>query len=154
MIYEILQSAHRPSDSRWRLLFSLPISTFSALGVSHVMRSIYNFFRTYMQPVKKCKCTILTYLLFRYYNLLLQLQCSYVGNGWQQRRFHLYCFCLLYWCVHDLLGIAEFLFIFRTAVHINSFFALIILVWYIFYFRVTKYINIPITCITFNIINL
>ena len=40
MIYEILQSAHRPSDSRWRLIFSLPISTFSALGVSHVMRSI------------------------------------------------------------------------------------------------------------------
>ena len=40
MIYEILQSAHRLSDSRWRLIFSLPISTFSALGVSHVMRSI------------------------------------------------------------------------------------------------------------------
>ena len=40
MIYKILQSAHRPSDSRWRLIFSLPISTFSALGVSHVMRSI------------------------------------------------------------------------------------------------------------------
>ena len=40
MSYEILQSAHRPSDSRWRLIFSLPISTFSALGVSHVMRSI------------------------------------------------------------------------------------------------------------------
>ena len=40
MIYEILQSAHRPSDSRWRLIFSLPISTFSALGLSHVMRSI------------------------------------------------------------------------------------------------------------------
>jgi len=40
MIYEILQSPHRPSDSRWRLIFSLPISTFSALGVSHVMRSI------------------------------------------------------------------------------------------------------------------
>jgi len=40
MIYEILQSAHRPSDSRWRLVFSLPISTFSALGVSHIMRSI------------------------------------------------------------------------------------------------------------------
>ena len=40
MIYEILQSAHRPSDSRWRLIFSLPISTFSALGVSHVMRYI------------------------------------------------------------------------------------------------------------------
>ena len=40
MIYDILQSAHRPSDSRWRLIFSLPISTFSALGVSHVMRSI------------------------------------------------------------------------------------------------------------------
>jgi len=40
MIYEILQSAHRPSDSRWRLIFSLPISTFSALGVSHVIRSI------------------------------------------------------------------------------------------------------------------
>ena len=40
MIYEILQSAHRPSDSRWRLIFSLPISTSSALGVSHVMRSI------------------------------------------------------------------------------------------------------------------
>ena len=34
------KSAHRPSDSRWRLIFSLPISTFSALGVSHVMRSI------------------------------------------------------------------------------------------------------------------
>ena len=33
-------SAHRSSDSRWRLIFSLPISTFSALGVSHVMRSI------------------------------------------------------------------------------------------------------------------
>jgi len=40
MIYEILQSAHRPSDSRWKLIFYLPISTFSALGVSHVMRSI------------------------------------------------------------------------------------------------------------------
>jgi len=40
MIYESLQSAHRTSDSRWRLIFSLPISTFSALGVSHVMRSI------------------------------------------------------------------------------------------------------------------
>ena len=40
MIYEILQSAHRPSDSRWRLIFSLSISTFSALGVSHVMCSI------------------------------------------------------------------------------------------------------------------
>jgi len=40
IIYEILQSAHRPSDSRWRLIFSLPISTFSALGVSHVLRSI------------------------------------------------------------------------------------------------------------------
>ena len=39
-IYEILQSAHRPSDSRWRHIFSLPISTFSALGVSRVMRSI------------------------------------------------------------------------------------------------------------------
>jgi len=39
-IYEILQSAHRPSDSRWRLIFSLPIITYSALGVSHVMRSI------------------------------------------------------------------------------------------------------------------
>jgi len=40
MIYEILQSAHRLSDSRWRLIFSPPISTFSALVVSHVMRSI------------------------------------------------------------------------------------------------------------------
>ena len=40
MIYEILQSAHRPSDSRSRHYFFLPISTFSALGVSHVMRSI------------------------------------------------------------------------------------------------------------------
>ena len=40
MIYKILQSAHRPSDSRWRLIFSPPISTCSALGVSHVMRSI------------------------------------------------------------------------------------------------------------------
>jgi len=41
MIYEILQSAHRPSDSHWRLIFSLPINTFSALGVSHVMCSIH-----------------------------------------------------------------------------------------------------------------
>ena len=40
MIYEILQSALQPSDSRWRHVFSLPISMFSALGVSHVMRSI------------------------------------------------------------------------------------------------------------------
>ena len=40
MIYVILQSAHRLSDSRRRHIFSLPISTFSALGVSHVMRSI------------------------------------------------------------------------------------------------------------------
>jgi len=50
MIYEILQSAHQPSDSRWRHIFSLPISTctFSAFGVSHVM---------------PYKCTILTYLL-------------------------------------------------------------------------------------------
>ena len=39
-LYEILQSAHRPSNSRWRLIFYLPISTFSALGVSRVMRSI------------------------------------------------------------------------------------------------------------------
>ena len=37
MICEILRSAHRLSDSCWRLIFSLPISTFSALGVSHVM---------------------------------------------------------------------------------------------------------------------
>jgi len=40
MIYEILQSAHQPSDSCWSHFFSLPISTFSALGVSHIMRSI------------------------------------------------------------------------------------------------------------------
>ena len=34
------QSAQQPLDSRRRLIFSLPISTFSALGVSHVMRYI------------------------------------------------------------------------------------------------------------------
>ena len=32
MIYEILQSALQPSASRWRHIFSLPISTFNALG--------------------------------------------------------------------------------------------------------------------------
>jgi len=51
MIYEILQSAHRLSDSRWRLIFSLPISTFSTLGVSHVMRSInVQYLLTYFSP--------------------------------------------------------------------------------------------------------
>jgi len=40
MIYEILQSALQPSDSHWRLIFYLPVSMFSALEVSHVMRSI------------------------------------------------------------------------------------------------------------------
>ena len=55
MIYEILHSAHRLSDSRWRLIFSLPISTFSALGVSHVMRSI-NVYDTYLLTyLVKCK---------------------------------------------------------------------------------------------------
>ena len=39
-----------PSDNRWRHIFSLPIRTFSALKVSHVMRSInvrYIFLLTY-----------------------------------------------------------------------------------------------------------
>ena len=58
IIYEILQSAHRPSDSRWRLVFSLPISTFRALGVSHVMRYINVRY-------------ILTYLLKNIYLLIL-----------------------------------------------------------------------------------
>ena len=40
MIYEILP-ALQPSDSRWRHIFSLPIGTFSALGVSHIRRCIY-----------------------------------------------------------------------------------------------------------------
>jgi len=40
MIYEILQSVLQPSDSRWRLIFSLFISTFSALGVSPIIRYI------------------------------------------------------------------------------------------------------------------
>jgi len=54
MIYEILQSPHRPSDSRWRLIFSLPISTFSALGVSHVMRSInVRYLLTYLLDIFK-----------------------------------------------------------------------------------------------------
>jgi len=56
MIYEILQSAHRPSDSRWRLIFSLPISMFSALGVSHVMRSInvrYLLTYLYVLPIDR-----------------------------------------------------------------------------------------------------
>jgi len=53
MIYEILQSAHRPSDYRWRLIFSLPISTFSALGVSR--NALY-------------KCTIFSYLLTYFTN--------------------------------------------------------------------------------------
>ena len=48
VIYEILQSAHWPSNSHWRRIFSLPISTFSALGVS--CNALY-------------KCTILTYFL-------------------------------------------------------------------------------------------
>jgi len=56
MIYEMLQSAHRPSDSRWRLIFSPPISAFSALGVSHVMRSInVRYLLTYLlysEPLK------------------------------------------------------------------------------------------------------
>jgi len=61
MIYEILQSAHRPSDSRWILIFSLPISTFSALGVSHVMRSInvrYLLFFTYLYTYWPCMALI------------------------------------------------------------------------------------------------
>jgi len=57
MIYEILQSAHRPSDSRWILIFSLPISVFSALGVSHVMRSINVRYFTYLLFSKLCSCT-------------------------------------------------------------------------------------------------
>ena len=39
-IYDSPQSAQQPSDNHWRHTFSLPISTFSALGVSHVMRYI------------------------------------------------------------------------------------------------------------------
>ena len=63
MIYEILQSAHRPSDSRWRLIFSLPISTLSALGVSHVMRCInvrylLTYLLTYMY-VTNCDWSLL-----------------------------------------------------------------------------------------------
>ena len=38
MIYEIPRSAQQPLDSCWRHIFSLPISTFSALGMSHIMR--------------------------------------------------------------------------------------------------------------------
>jgi len=40
MIYDISQSARQPSDNHWRRIFFLPISTFSALGVFHVMRYI------------------------------------------------------------------------------------------------------------------
>jgi len=40
MICEIPLSAQQPSDNRWRHTCSLHISTFSALGVSHVMRYI------------------------------------------------------------------------------------------------------------------
>jgi len=47
MIYEILQSAQQPLD---RYTFSLPISTFSALGVSHAMRYINaRYLLTYLQ---------------------------------------------------------------------------------------------------------
>ena len=38
MICETPLSAQQPADNRWKHTFSLPISTFSALGVSHVMR--------------------------------------------------------------------------------------------------------------------
>ena len=49
-----------PSDSRWRLIFSLPISTFSALGVSHVMCSInVRYLLTYLFTY----LPLLTYLL-------------------------------------------------------------------------------------------
>jgi len=65
MIYEILQSAHRPSDSRWRLVFSLPISTFSALGVSHVMRSInVRYLLTYLLRTTAVR-TIHVLLIFK-----------------------------------------------------------------------------------------
>jgi len=35
-----MHSAQQPSDNHWRRIFSLPISTFSALGVSHIMHYI------------------------------------------------------------------------------------------------------------------
>ena len=53
MIYEIPQSAQQHSDNRWRDAFSLPISTFSALGVFHVMRYInVRYLLTYLDILR------------------------------------------------------------------------------------------------------
>jgi len=40
LICETPLSAEQPSDNCWKHTFSLPISSFSALGVSHIMRYI------------------------------------------------------------------------------------------------------------------
>ena len=48
MICEIPLSAQQPSDNCWKRISSLPISTFSALGVSHVMRCIIRYLLTYL----------------------------------------------------------------------------------------------------------
>ena len=54
-------SAQQPSDNCWKHTFSLPISTFSALGVSHVMHYYINL------------CYLLTYQILSYRHIFTSL---------------------------------------------------------------------------------